>query len=100
MLDYGEKPSGLGGDEDLNTSADVSVSLPVDSVGIAVHPDIRRIIEEDEELGGAAAPGSPANSPVINRRRDRRALKKFRETSRHSRPLRGPGSGWSPDVGE
>ena len=89
----------FGGDK--VTSDDISStevgSLSIDSVGVAVHPDVRRIIEEEEET---VPYGSPSKSPIINRRRDRRALKKFRETSRHSRPLRGPGtsSAWSPDI--
>ena len=104
---FGEKSL----DDDLGPTVDLS-SAPMDDAGSggdvaciegaggtvsAIHPDVRRAIE-DEEIG--ASPSSPSNSPVINRRRDRRALKKFRETSRHSRPMRGTGGGWTPDACE
>lgn len=106
IIDFGaDKHSSLDDDilpaGDLGTSS-LGTSLDHDSISVALHPDVRRIIEEEDGSGeGGVVTCSPANSPMINRRRDRRALKKFRETSRHSRPLRGPGTtmGWS-DLGE
>ena len=94
----GAASSGTGLEEEEIGVGSVSATGALSSSGVGVHPDVRRIIEEEEDFG--ATPGSPSNSPVINRRRDRRALKKFRETSRYSRPLRGPGTGWSPDIGK
>lgn len=76
----------------LSDKQDLLVQEPIEPHHLAVD----RLIEEEENLFH-----SPLGSPRFSRRRDRRNLKKFRDsTSRSSRPPRSFGvSAWSPDVG-
>ena len=66
--------------------ATTDVAIPQATVNLSGIPNVQTAAE-DHDVIVQEHHVSPTNSPIINRRRDRRALKRFRETSRNSRAL-------------